>query len=86
MQKPLPQGSLDAMSCLSFDELKTLWGEITIGYMLNYDCYNNSLGVNRVEVEHYATGFLDALNDNDEYPEFMENSPENFATYCCWSE
>jgi hypothetical protein len=61
---------------LSFDDLKTLREEISLGSLF-LDDYENSFGVDTNEVCNYADGFGQEIDWNDEL-----DTPENFALYC----
>ncbi len=75
-----------SMADLSYDEYKTLWGQIEFGAM-NLNCYRNTLGVDREEVAYYSDGFLDAVYCDPEFDFFnKENNAENFALYCSWCD
>ena len=61
---------------LSFDELKELRKQITLGSMF-YHHYCNTLGVDCHEACFYADGFGQASGWREEL-----DTPENFALYC----
>ena len=74
---PLNELSVYAtMEDLSFDDLKSLRKQISLGsiYLADYD---NCFGVDRKEVSDYADGFGNEINWNDDL-----DTPENFALYC----